>query len=213
MNPETLKNRRDASTHHTLEEGSELLLDFYKLQSIHSEEQPVVPAIVQNARTGEVLILAYVNAEALQQTLEKGIAVFFSTSRKELWIKGATSGDYLDLVEIRINCEQNSLLYLVRPRKGGVCHTRDAQGSTRPSCFYRRFILERSGESETAPGEPDPMKSSATRVEKTNTPDQGPTSAAPAASHGNASPDTGAHKKESAIFLQPASSQLPWHDS
>ncbi|MCB1139613.1 MAG: phosphoribosyl-AMP cyclohydrolase [Leptospiraceae bacterium] len=152
MNPETLKNRRDASTHDALEEGHELLLDFYKLQSLESNQPGVVPVIVQNADTGEVLILAYVTAEALERSMSQGIAIFYSTSRKELWIKGATSGDYLDLAEIRINCEQNSLLYLVRPRKGGVCHTRDASGSTRPSCFYRRLSLETSAEASERPG-------------------------------------------------------------
>merc|ERR1712056_174116 len=65
--------------------------------------------------------------------------VLWSTSRNELWAKGATSGDVLDLVEVRCNCEQNSLLYLVRPRRAGACHTRDASGSTRPSCYYRRL--------------------------------------------------------------------------
>jgi phosphoribosyl-AMP cyclohydrolase len=54
-----------------------------------------------------------------------------------LWIKGATSGDTLQIVDIRVNCEQNSLLYLVRMLGGGVCHTKDAQGHTRKTCYYR----------------------------------------------------------------------------
>ena len=135
-----LRDKRKSSDHKTLEEGSDLLLDFFKLASMQSAaESGIVPAVVQNAETGEVLILGYVNEEALNQSLEKQIAVFYSTSRKELWIKGATSGDYLDLVEIRINCEQNSLLYLVKPRAGGVCHTRDSEGHTRKSCYYRKL--------------------------------------------------------------------------
>jgi phosphoribosyl-AMP cyclohydrolase len=62
----------------------------------------------------------------------------WSTSRNELWHKGATSGDTLDLVEVRVNCEQNSLLYRVRPSTGGACHTKDADGKARPACYYRR---------------------------------------------------------------------------
>ena len=69
-------------------------------------------------------------------SLKTGIATFWSTSRNELWIKGATSGDTLEIVDIRVNCEQNSLLYLVR-MTGGVCHTKDAQGRTRKTCYYR----------------------------------------------------------------------------
>lgn len=65
--------------------------------------------------------------------------MLWSTSRNELWRKGETSGDVLDLVEVRVNCEQNALLYIVQPRKGGVCHTRDASGKTRESCYYRRL--------------------------------------------------------------------------
>ena len=139
-NAQQLRDERKKSDHESLEEGSALLLDFFKLAAIQaSAESGLVPAVVQNAETGEVLILAYVNEEALNQSLEKKIAVFYSTSRKELWIKGSTSGDYLDLVEIRINCEQNSLLFLVRPRAGGVCHTKDESGATRKACYYRKL--------------------------------------------------------------------------
>jgi phosphoribosyl-AMP cyclohydrolase len=134
--------RSDITTimnHHELEEGSALSLDFLKLQKIAATQIPVLPVIVQHADTHEVLVLAYANAVALQKTLETKIASFWSTSRNELWVKGATSGDILDLVEVRVNCEQNSLLYLVRPRKGGCCHTKDVQGHTRPSCYYRKI--------------------------------------------------------------------------
>lgn len=125
-----------------LEAGDRLRLDFQKLQSVAACGEAVAPVVVQHADTREVLILAYVNQEALRRSLAEGIAVLYSTSRNELWIKGATSGDYLDLVEVRVNCEQNSLLFLVRPRTehGGVCHTRDEQGRTRPSCYYRRVL-------------------------------------------------------------------------
>ncbi len=119
-----------------MEEGSELRLDFEKLRKVGQTGQDVVPVVLQNADSGEVLYLAYANREALDATLESRRAVLWSTSRDELWHKGATSGDVLDLVEVRVNCEQNSLLYRVRPRRG-VCHTVDADGNTRKRCYYR----------------------------------------------------------------------------
>lgn len=125
-----------ATNHRNLEEGDALLLDFLKLQSVAAGE-PVVPVVVQHARTLEVLILAYANAQALQMTLELGQAVFFSTSRREIWHKGATSGDFLNLIDVRVNCEQNSLLYLVEPVTQGSCHTKDRNGNARPTCYYR----------------------------------------------------------------------------
>jgi phosphoribosyl-AMP cyclohydrolase len=123
----------------SLEEGHELQLDFDKLAKVAQTGVPVLPAVVQDARTGEVLIVAYVNQEALDYTLEHKIAAFWSTSRNELWVKGATSGDSLRLVEVRVNCDQNSLLYRVEPLGKGACHTKDAAGNTRTSCYYRRI--------------------------------------------------------------------------
>lgn len=119
-----------------LEEGSDLQLDFTKLQKIARTDSQVVPVVVQDADSRDVLVVAYANQEALAHTVKTGIATFWSTSRNELWIKGATSGDTLEIVDIRVNCEQNSLLYLVR-MKGGVCHTKDAEGHTRKTCYYR----------------------------------------------------------------------------
>ena len=119
-----------------LEEGNELRLDFTKLQKMAKTGLPILPVVVQDADTREVLVVAYSNQEALEHSLKTGIATFWSTSRNELWIKGATSGDTLQIVDIRVNCEQNSLLYLVR-MVGGVCHTKDAQGHTRKTCYYR----------------------------------------------------------------------------
>jgi phosphoribosyl-AMP cyclohydrolase len=120
-----------------LEEGTGLQLDFSKLQKIAKTGLPVLPVVVQDAESREVLVVAYSNREALEHSLQTGIATFWSTSRNELWVKGATSGDTLQLVDVRVNCEQNSLLYLVRRVGGGVCHTRDAAGHTRRTCYYR----------------------------------------------------------------------------
>ncbi|MCB1317287.1 MAG: phosphoribosyl-AMP cyclohydrolase, partial [Leptospiraceae bacterium] len=112
---------------------------YSKLQQIAAQDLAVVPVAVQHADSGQMLLIAYVNREALEASLQRRIAVFWSTSRNALWVKGDTSGDYLDLVDAFVNCEQNSLLFLVRPRQGGVCHTRDATGATRRSCYYRRL--------------------------------------------------------------------------
>jgi len=129
-----------------LEEGNTLQLDFSKLQSVVQGSEAVIPVAAQNADTGELLIIAYANREALDYTLQNRMAAFYSTSRGELWIKGKTSGDFLELVEVRVNCEQNSLLYLVRPRGEGACHTKDESGKARSGCYYRR--VTDSGELE-----------------------------------------------------------------
>jgi phosphoribosyl-AMP cyclohydrolase len=123
-----------------LEEGSRLTLDFTKLKKVAMCGADVLPVAVQNAETGELLIIAYANQEAFEHTLKTGNATFWSTSRNELWEKGATSGDVLKIVEIRVNCEQNSLLYLVRPVGKGACHTKDSKGIARSSCYYRRIV-------------------------------------------------------------------------
>ena len=120
-----------------LEEGTSARLDFAKLRKIAETGQEVVPVVLQHADTGDVLFIGYANRLALQETLKRRQAVLWSTSRNELWHKGATSGDWLDLVDVRVNCEQNSLLYRVRPH-GGVCHTKDARGNTRKQCYYRK---------------------------------------------------------------------------
>ncbi len=121
-----------------LEEGTVLKLDFDKLGDLAENGVRVVPVVLQHADTREVLFIGYTNDQALAETFETRRAVLWSTSRNEIWRKGDTSGDILALVEVRVNCEQNSLLYLVRPRGTGVCHTRDKTGQTRPTCIYRR---------------------------------------------------------------------------
>ena len=122
-----------------IEEGSDLLLDFEKLSKVARTQQSVLPVAVQDAESREVVLVAYANREALQYTIDNGIAAFWSTSRNKLWVKGATSGDTLSIVEIRVNCEQNSLLYVVKLLGKGVCHTKEADGTARRSCYYRRI--------------------------------------------------------------------------
>lgn len=121
------------------EEGLTLELDFSKLKKVAETGAEVVPAIAQDVETGEVLIVGYANALALETALKEKKATFWSTSRNELWIKGKTSGDYLELVEARVNCEQNSILYRVRLAGAGSCHTKGADGNARLGCYYRRI--------------------------------------------------------------------------
>jgi len=120
---------------HDCEVSMMLSLDFNKFQKIG--DQPVIPVVIQEAATKDILIVAYTNKDALAYTQKHGIVALWSTSRQSLWIKGETSGDQLKLLEIRVNCEQNSLLYLVEKLGKGACHTKDRSGNYRNTCFYR----------------------------------------------------------------------------
>ncbi len=104
----------------------------------------LVAAIAQDAETGEVLMLAWMNAEALARTLETGRATYWSRSRGEIWVKGETSGHTQDVVEVRVDCDQDAVLLKVR-QTGGACHT------GRESCFYR--IADASGLALAGEGE------------------------------------------------------------
>lgn len=90
----------------------------------------LVPVIVQDAVNGEVLMLAYMNEEALEKTLQTGLATYWSRSRSELWCKGETSGHYQHVKSIRIDCDQDTLLLEVI-QDGAACHTGNR------TCFYR----------------------------------------------------------------------------
>jgi phosphoribosyl-AMP cyclohydrolase len=101
----------------------------------------LVPAIIQDSRTSEVLMLGFMNAEALAETQRTREAVFFSRSRNRLWKKGESSGHVLRVIEIRIDCDADALLLRVVPLGPGVCH----EGYR--SCFFRQ--LEGSGSVRT----------------------------------------------------------------
>ena len=94
------------------------------------DERGLVPVVTQDATSGEVLMLAYANSEALEQTLQTRQAHYYSRSRDELWRKGATSGNTQEIVEVRVDCDEDALLYRVR-QSGPACHTGER------SCFYR----------------------------------------------------------------------------
>ncbi len=96
------------------------------------DDRGLIPAIVQDNATGEVLMFAFMNAESLKRTLESGQVWFWSRSRQELWHKGATSGNTLAVREIRKDCDEDALLLKVDPA-GPACHTGER------SCFYREL--------------------------------------------------------------------------
>jgi phosphoribosyl-AMP cyclohydrolase len=112
---------------------TELLIDFGE------DGQKLLPVVTQDSKTLEVLILAFANKEAFDETRRSGYATYWSRSRGELWKKGLTSGDMLKVDEIRVNCEQSSLLYLVTPQGKGACHAKKESGLPYSSCYYRKI--------------------------------------------------------------------------
>jgi phosphoribosyl-ATP pyrophosphohydrolase/phosphoribosyl-AMP cyclohydrolase len=106
-------------------------MDDSLMNAIKFDERGLVPAVVQDAATGDVLMLAYMNLESLAKTIETGEAWFWSRSRRELWHKGATSGNTQGIVSINVDCDGDALLLKVEPR-GPACHT----GA--PSCFFKQ---------------------------------------------------------------------------
>jgi phosphoribosyl-AMP cyclohydrolase len=124
-----------------LEEGTRLTLDFAKIAKIAEKCKDSIPVAIQHADTHEVILVAYTNETAMRKCFAERTLILWSTSRNELWEKGKTSGETFDLIEARVNCEQNSLLYIVRPRRGGICHTKNRAGTPR-NCYYRRIHLD-----------------------------------------------------------------------
>ncbi len=111
------------------------------LSQLHWDERGLIPAIVQDADTEQVLMMAYMNAESLRQSLACGETVFWSRSRNELWHKGATSGHTQRIVSVAVDCDADTLLIRVHPA-GPACHT----GAV--SCFFRSIedVVGHSGE-------------------------------------------------------------------
>jgi phosphoribosyl-AMP cyclohydrolase len=117
---------------------NELLLDFGE------DGNALIPVVTQDYHTKQVLILAFANKEAFDETRKSGYATYWSRSRQELWKKGMTSGDMLKIEEIRINCEQNSLVYMVTPMGKGACHAKKEDGNPYSSCYYRKINPDNS---------------------------------------------------------------------
>ncbi len=103
------------------------------LGKINWNEEGLVPAIAQDAESGEVLMVAWMNREALEQTAERGQAVYWSRSRQKLWHKGEESGHIQKVIEIRLDCDQDVILLKVEQVGGIACHT------GRRSCFFQRL--------------------------------------------------------------------------
>jgi len=105
-------------------EGAESILD-----GIRYDANGLIPAIVQDAKDGQVLMMAWMNRDSLRRTLEEGVTCFWSRSRKEFWVKGATSGNTQRVVRVTVDCDRDTLLVVVE-QKGAACHT------GKRSCFF-----------------------------------------------------------------------------
>ena len=120
-----------ATSSHDIEEGFALLPKF--------DADGLVTAVVTDVASGDVLMVAHMNAEALAKTIASGEAWYFSRSRGKLWKKGETSGHVQRVVELRVDCDQDAVWLRVEQAGGGACHT------GRRSCFYRVVPLGKTG--------------------------------------------------------------------
>ncbi len=120
------------------------------LNDVKWDEQGLVPAIAQDAKTGEVLMFAWMNREALERTAETGQAVYWSRSRRKLWHKGEESGHFQTVLEIRCDCDRDVVLLKVEQMGGIACHT------GRRSCFFGK--LEEGGWQDVEPVLKDPKE-------------------------------------------------------
>ena len=129
-----------------IETTDELMLDFDKLAKI-SPENKVIPVAVQNFDTKEVILVAYVNEEALKESIKQRKVNDFFTCKigwgilyNQLWFKGLESGNTFTLHHIFVNCEQNSLVFQATPDKGNICHT--SYNGVANNCYYRELDME-----------------------------------------------------------------------
>ena len=122
-----------------IEETNELMLDWDKLSAM-SPENHVIPVAVQNMDTKEVILIAYINKQALEESIRLRKVVLWSTSRNNLWFKGQESGNTFTLHHIFVNCEQNSLVFQATPDKGNICHT--SYNGVPNNCYYRELDME-----------------------------------------------------------------------
>ena len=103
------------------------------LEQIKFGPDGLVAALAQDHETGEVLMLAWMNRDTLQRTLEENVMTYWSRSRQEIWVKGQSSGHIQEVMEIRIDCDGDALLFKVRQHGGAACH------AGYKSCFHRRY--------------------------------------------------------------------------
>jgi phosphoribosyl-AMP cyclohydrolase len=110
-----------------------LELEKVKIEELVFQENGLIPVVVQNIITKDILMVAYANKEAVAKTFETGYAHFWSRSRKRLWKKGETSGNILKVEKILVDCDRDTLIYLSKP-SGPTCHT------GKPSCFFSELV-------------------------------------------------------------------------
>lgn len=108
------------------------------IDRINWNSQGLIPAIAQDAETKKVLMLAWMNADALAASLDRGEAIYWSRSRQRLWHKGESSGHTQQIIDMRLDCDADTLLLLVEQKGGIACHT------GRESCLYQRFSTEQN---------------------------------------------------------------------
>ncbi len=118
------------------------------LNTLKYDANGLIPAVIQNIETNEVLMVAYMNADTIKATLDTGRATFWSRSRQEVWVKGETSGNYMYVKEIRVDCDCDCLILLVNPA-GPACHTGNR------SCFFRKLEDGKLVEDINEPSRPD----------------------------------------------------------
>ena len=107
------------------------------IENIVFDEKGLIPVIAQDAFSGEIRMLAYANKEAIKKTIETGYAHYFSRSRNTIWKKGETSGELQEVLEIRIDCDNDTLIYMIKQQKDIACHTGNR------NCFFRAFDKEK----------------------------------------------------------------------
>ncbi|MDR3077142.1 MAG: phosphoribosyl-AMP cyclohydrolase [Planctomycetota bacterium] len=109
------------------------MVDLAFLDSLKYDSQGLIPCVAQDSESGEVLMVAYMNRASLRDTIEKGLASYWSRSRQKYWVKGETSGHTQEVREIRFDCDLDCVLIKVKQNGGAACHT------GMRSCFHRRF--------------------------------------------------------------------------
>jgi phosphoribosyl-AMP cyclohydrolase len=107
-------------------------LDIAFLDQLKYDENGLIPCVAQDAETGEVLMAAYMNRDSLKESLEKGLASYWSRSRKTLWVKGETSGNTQEIKEMRFDCDLDCILVKIKQNGGAACHT------GKRSCFFHK---------------------------------------------------------------------------
>lgn len=137
------------------------------INTLKFDASGLIPAVVQNIETNEVLMVAYMNAGTIKKTVETGRATFWSRSRQEVWVKGDTSGNYMYVKEIRVDCDCDCLVLLVNPA-GPACHTGNR------SCFFRKIENGKLVEDDKKPAKSDIFeREQAVVIDRKENPEEG----------------------------------------